>query len=104
MAWIVKNNGAGDGGYVVRIDGGDPLHAPLSSRVWREARRRAALPAEDPRHIDILPADPPPPPPTAADKLVAWRADPVNAALLEVLAADSGRTMKQIDDAIKANL
>lgn len=49
-------------------------------------------------------ADPPEPPPTADQKLVAWKANSVNAAMLKVMAADSGRTEKQIDDAIKAKM
>lgn len=90
-----------DGGFLIdsATNVTDPNH-----RWYREAQRLAALPPEDPKHIDILPADPPPLPPTDDEKLAAWKADPVNAAMFKLIAADSGRTPKEMDDAIKANM
>jgi len=98
-----------EGGLLVvtafgRWDEGANIPEKMGNRDYREIQRRAALPAEDPEHIDILPADPLPPPPTPAEKLAAWKNDPVNAAMLRLIATDSGRTARQIDDAIKANL
>ncbi len=102
MGWIVKATTIG--GYVITDDAAVARHVPPdpANRHYQEIQRRAALPVEDPEHIDILPADPPPPPPTTDQKID--RAGEIFLAFLKAYAQREGLTLAQVRDAIKANL
>ena len=101
MSWTVKLR---RGGYLLtgRAPWPEQIPAAAGNADYDEIQRRAALPPEDPEHIDILPADPPPPTPTADQKID--RVGEVFLAFLKAYAQREGMTLAQVRDAIKANL